>query len=53
MPWDGGRGGCRGRQPLSVGVERRLMFVGDASTSLRNSVVNTFFKTTRDVLFFL
>ena len=49
----GGGGGWRGRQPLPVGVERRLVFVGDASKVLRNLVVNTFFKTTRDVLFFL
>ena len=37
----------------SRGVERRLVSVGDASKVLRNLVVNTFFKTTRDALFFL
>ena len=34
-------------------VERRLVFVGDAAKVLRNLVVNTFFKTTRDALFFV
>ena len=39
-----GGGGCRGRQPLLVGVERRLVFVGDASKVRRNLVVNFFFQ---------
>ena len=36
-----------------MGVERRLVFVGDASKVFRNLVVNTFFKATRDALFSL
>ena len=43
--------GAEGVDPLPVGVERRLVFVGDGSKVLRNLVVNAFFKTTRDALF--
>ena len=35
-----------------MGVERRLVFVGDASKVLRNLAVTTIFKTTSDTLFF-
>ena len=51
MPWDGE--GCRGRQPLPVEVEWRLVLDGDASKDLRNLVVSIFLKTSRDVLFFV
>ena len=37
-------GGCKGCHPLPVGVERRLVFVEDASKVSRNLVVNTFFQ---------
>ena len=40
MPWDGGGGGCRGRRPLSVGMERRLvLFIGDSSKVRRNLIL--------------
>ena len=44
----GGGGGCRWRQPLSVGVERRFVFVGDASKVLRNLVVSVPFLILRE-----
>ena len=46
-------GGCRRRRSLPVGVERHVVFAGDASKLLRNVVLSNFFKTTRDALFFL
>ena len=41
-----GGGGCRGRRPLHVGVERRLVYIGEASEVRMNLVVE-------DALFFL